>query len=239
VNGGGGYDVVYLRGSYTIDFTAGGYGASTFVGVESLQLHSATETTHANGGGTEFDYNLVWNDALLGAGQTMTINGSGLQANETMVFDGSGESNGQFRLFGGAAADTLRGGSGNDTIAGGAGADILDGNGGADTFRYHFVEESRTGAVDSIEGFTHLSDKIDLMRIDANTQIEGDQGFTFIGAAAFSVGSSAGQLRAVQTDAATNTWRVEGDVDGDGNADLVIDVIVENGQPLTGGDFFF
>jgi Ca2+-binding RTX toxin-like protein len=147
-----------------------------------------------------------------------------------------------FRLFGGAAADTITGGAGNDLIFGNAGADILNGLGGADMFRYQNVNDSTTGSVDQVIGFTHLSDAFDLTRIDANTLLEGDQAFTFIGGAAFSgngspSAASAGQLRATLSDVNTNTWRVEGDINGDGIADLIIDVVVQNGQPLTSGDF--
>ncbi|MDP8995246.1 MAG: RTX toxin, partial [Pseudomonadota bacterium] len=100
---------------------------------------------------------------------------------------------------------------------------------------------SRPVAPDRIFGFEHAIDKIDLARIDADTTAAGNQAFTFIGSAPFSGSgnASAGQLRAEQIDAAANIWRVEGDVNGDGIADLVIQVHVEAGQPLTASDFVF
>ncbi|MDB5669875.1 MAG: hypothetical protein JWO25_834, partial [Alphaproteobacteria bacterium] len=74
-------------------------------------------------------------------------------------------------------------------------------------------------------------DKIDLSFIDANTATPDiNDAFAFIGAAAFS--HVAGELRAFQS---AGQWIVEGDVNGDGIADLVIAV---NGAPtITAGDF--
>jgi hypothetical protein len=238
VDGGAGYDVLYLRGDYVIDFNDAGF-AGSLTGIESVGLVSFSDTSQAAGGDGEFDYDITWNDAMLGAGKSITFNGSRLTANETMVFDGSDETDGKFRLFGGAGNDELEGGEGNDLIFGGLGADELTGNGGSDVFRYQNVAESTSASRDEIDDFEHGIDKIDLGRIDARTFEAGDQAFTFIGSAAFtgSGNASAGQLRAFQADAATNLWRVEGDIDGDGVADLVIDVYVDAGQPLTASDF--
>ncbi len=78
-------------------------------------------------------------------------------------------------------------------------------------------------------------DKIDLSLIDANVlNGPGDDGFIFIGSAAF-VSGVAGQLRAVNN---AGIWTVEGDVNGDGVADLVILVTLPDAiTPLTGADF--
>jgi len=239
VAAGGGYDTVYLRGDYSLDFTASGAGSMT--GVESIFLGSATDGQYATGGDGEFDYRVVWHDAMLTAGAIITVNGSSLGTSESMAFDGSDEESGRFRLFGGASGDTLIGGGGGDFIHGGGGGDLLRGNGGGDAFRFYDVSESAPGAgrFDSILDFRSGLDAIDLGVIDAKTATPGDQAFTFIGSSAFAgSGGSAGQLRAERIDAATNTWKVEGDVDGDGVADLLIHVVVEAGQPLTATSFF-
>jgi len=233
VNGGNGYDGMFLRGNYTIDFNAPGY-TGLFTNIENLTLTSATDERYARGGGTEFDYSLILSDALTGAGQTLTVSGALLLATETMIVDGSLESNGALRLFGGKAADTLKGGALADVLHGNLGADSLTGNGGGDTFVYHSTAESTTGSIDQIFDFAAGSDKLDLAKVDANTLVGGDQAFTWIGSNAFggSGAASAGQLRAYQDG---NSWFVEGDTNGDGVADLVIQLVVTGS--LTQSDF--
>jgi hypothetical protein len=135
----------------------------------------------------------------------------------------------------------LIGGGGADLLAGGGAADRLTGNGGADTFRYQATSDSVVGASDQITDFTPGEDKIDVSRIDANIVAAGDQQFTFIDDDAFagSGAASAGQLRAFQLHQNGPIWRVEGDTDGNGTADLVIEVVVTGSAPLTGSDFSF
>jgi hypothetical protein len=77
-------------------------------------------------------------------------------------------------------------------------------------------------------------DKVDLNAIDARSTPTGNDPFTFIGANAFGGGGAAseGELRAYQS---SGTWYVEGDVNGDGTADLVLAVVADHS--LTGADF--
>jgi Ca2+-binding RTX toxin-like protein len=231
VNGGAGYDGMFLRGNYTIDFNAPGY-TGLFTNIENLTLTSATDERYARGGGTEFDYNLTLSNAIVNAGQTLTISGSLLLATESMVLDASQESDGLLRLFGGKASDTLKGGALNDLIHGNLGADILAGNGGADAFRYQDVAESTAASMDQILDFTAGTDRIELDRIDANAGAAGDQAFSWIGSGAFT--GTAGQLRAYEQN---GTWFVEGDTNGDSTADLVIALTLQGQTPLGAGDF--
>lgn len=234
VDGGAGYDVFYLRGDYIIDFNAAGY-SSALTNIESIALLTSQNTEFAGGGDGEFDYDITWNDTLLAAGQSITINASRLGENESLDFDGSREADGIFRLFGGAGGDFLTGGKGNDLIYGGGNGDILNGGGGNDTFRYQSTDDSRSsGNRDGIQDFS-IGDKIDLQRIDADVLTDGDQAFTFIGSGAFT--GHAGELRAVNTAGFPTAWTVYADVDGDGHEDLTILVQVIDAHPLTAADF--
>ena len=231
VNGGAGYDGMFLRGNYTINFNAPGY-TGLFTNIENLTLTSATDERYARGGGTEFDYNLTLSNAIVKAGQTLTVSGALLMASETMILDASQETDGILRLFGGSAADTLKGGALADIIHGGLGADTLAGGGGADVFRYQSVTESNALGRDHIIDFTPGADRIDLAAIDSNRSVGGDQAFAWIGSNAFS--KTAGELRATQS---SSQWIVEGDVNGDGFADFVLALTLQGPTPLGAGAF--
>ena len=102
--------------------------------------------------------------------------------------------------------DVLIGGLGNDTLIGGEGADELSGGAGADLF----VIEGN----DIITDFTSGEDSIDLSGYD----------FTYVAEGAFS--GTAGELR-------YEDGMLMGDIDGDGMADLLIDV---QGDPIVMND---
>ncbi|MEA3008532.1 MAG: uncharacterized protein QOJ91_224 [Sphingomonadales bacterium] len=235
VDGGGGYDGLFLRGNYTIDFTQAGY-AGALQNIENLTLSGAGDIRYARGGGTEFDYDIRWNDDLLAAGSTMTINGSTLGSEESLAFNGSDESDGNFRLFGGGGNDVLTGGSGADLIFGGLRGDTLTGGAGNDIFRFDSVAESNSTEADYIEDF-NSGDLVDLSRIDANVLLAGDQAFTFIGSAAFS--NTAGELRAVYVNFSLggDNWLVQGDTDGNGVSDFEVVLVINPADPITSSDF--
>jgi Ca2+-binding RTX toxin-like protein len=127
--------------------------------------------------------------------------------------------NGADTLEGGNGADTLDGGAGKDQLWGGGGADILTGGAAADRFVFKALSDSTVAARgrDTITDFKHGVDTIDLQSMDANSKVDGDQAFLFIGAQDFH--HKAGELHLVQS--AGNTV-VEGDVNGDGKADFAI-----------------
>lgn len=129
-------------------------------------------------------------------------------------------------LEGGGGNDKLYGQDGNDVLDGGEGQDRLFGGAGADVFLFRSNSDSVLGTPDEIVEFTtDHGDKIDLSPIDANVTSVGDQAFSFIGSAGFS--NAAGQLR-------YSGQFLEGDVDGNGNADFRIQL---NAQVLASTDF--
>lgn len=229
-NGGGGYDSLYLRGDYAIDFNAVGFTAA-LSGIESVTLGSSADAQFVSGGDGEFDYAIIWNDDLLSSG-TISFNGSGLGENETMSFVGTSEATATFRLWGGAGADVLHGGDGADLLFGGAGDDTLYGHGGNDIFRYHAVTESTLSLSDGIQDFAS-GDRIDLSVIDALPGTPGNDAFTFIGSAAFTLGQ-AGQVRAAPL--AGPIWLVQADINGDMLADLSISVVLSGKESIVEAD---
>lgn len=116
-------------------------------------------------------------------------------------------------LTGGFGTDRLLGGNGADEIRGRPGSDTLLGGEGTDTFIYGGLRDSREGTgVDVIEDFED-GDVIDLMRINAVRETEGDEAFTFVGDAAFS--GTAGELR-------FEDGRLEADGTGDREANFAV-----------------
>jgi Ca2+-binding RTX toxin-like protein len=223
-DGGAGSDTLGLVGSYTITFDA-----DDLVGIEKLAAYSAGNAP----GALPNTYSFTTVDANVAPGTQLVILAQSLLAGETLTFNGQAESDGRFYVRGGRGNDTITGGLGNDQIFGNLGADLLSGGGGNDVFQYVTVADSTAGARDSILDFS-AGDKINLAGIDADAGRAGNNAFTFLGAAAFT--SQAGQLRAYQAD---GRWIVEGDTDGDGTADLVIQVQTVGGHALGAADFLF
>jgi Ca2+-binding RTX toxin-like protein len=131
-------------------------------------------------------------------------------------------------ITGDAGSNALRGEAGNDTLGGGLGRDMLTGGAGNDIFDLNALAESGIGAGsrDLITDFQRGVDDIDLTDIDANTARSGDQGFSFIGTAAFR--GRAGELRYQTIDqagTADDITVVSGDIDGDGVGDFEIEFL--------------
>ncbi len=138
------------------------------------------------------------------------------------------------KLYGMTGNDRLDGGAGNDWLEGGAGQDALTGGTGADQFVFRDGDFAGANAAnaDRITDFTHGEDHIRLNFVDADSSIDGDQAFAFLGSAAFD--NHAGELRYEQISG--NTY-VEGDTNGDGVADFMIRV--DGLHTLVSGDFVF
>src|SRR5688500_8900472 len=223
VNGGAGADTPALQGDYSLSL-----GANHLTGIERLVLCSGSQ-----GGGPHVDYMLATADAAVAAGTTLIVQGKNLLSDEQLVFNGTAETDGHFIVVSGAGNDIIAGGQEADSITGGAGddqlfgrggddylfgglgADLLRGGEGHDRFYYARTADSTSAGKDQILGFQTI-DRIDLSAIDANGSAgDGDTAFAFIGSGAFT--NTAGELRATESG---GVWTVEGDVDGNGIADL-------------------
>ena len=231
VNGGGGsQNQLGIDGNY--DFSAssalGTFGGN-FSNIQTVVLYAGDPRDAANPNPNV--YHIETNDAAVAAAQTLTIYGTPVTTD--LYFDGSAETDGAFKILSGSGNDTLIGGDGNDWIYGNLGADTLTGGLGNDTFAYTAVAQSAGTAIDTITDFDS-GDLIDLSQIDADTTHTGDQAFSYIGANAF--GHHAGELR-VEFDQANNVWNVEGDVDGDGQADFILHVATAGGHQMASADF--
>jgi Ca2+-binding RTX toxin-like protein len=137
---------------------------------------------------------------------------------------------GQDRITGGQGDDKLEAFSGNDKIV------------GSDIFISRSTKESPTelwfddyvddSGQDIIFDFGRVQkDKIHLVGVDADTAVIGNQAFTFIGSQTFH--NRAGELRYEKIGTST---LVQGDVDGDGFADLSIKL--KGLHNLAKGDFY-
>jgi len=232
-------DIGYVVRANVENLTYTGTAGGGFTGNELnnvIDASSATGTVVANGAdghdkvftgsGDDTLYGGTGNDNLVaGAGNDRLNGGDGddrLQGDD-----------GNDVLIGGAGNDRITGGNGNDQLNGGAGADVLGGGGGGD--EYIFDDTSVDGSADQITNFkSSEGDKVRLRPIDADTNTAGNQDFTFVGAAAFS--NTAGEFRLEQL--ANGDWLGQGDVNGDGIADLSI-LFANPGTPITQADFIF
>jgi Ca2+-binding RTX toxin-like protein len=169
-------------------------------------------------------------DAINGLGGRDTLNGNG---GDDILDGGAGNDTlnggeGHDTLKGGLGIDTLIGGNGNDLLIGSAGRDIMTGGAGNDIFSFsaNIAEIGKATATrDQIVDFTSGDDLIDLLAIDASSAA-GDQGFTFIGSAAF---TGLGQLR-------YENGQLHGNVNGTNAADFTI-TLVNAPVSLTNADF--
>jgi Ca2+-binding RTX toxin-like protein len=202
LEGDGGNNV--LAGGAGVDMLSYAHAAA------GVSVNLALSGAQATGGAGMDTVNLFEN--LTGSGFGDTLTGSS-GANSLIGLDG---------------ADSLSGGSGNDTLAGGAGDDTL--SGGANADRFVFVDGP--AGVDTIADFSSAQlDKIDLVGLDANTTLGGDQAFVFIGAAAFH--GVAGELRFATV--AGGGVTVTGDTNGDGVADFTLNLSTVTS--VAAGDF--
>ena len=200
-----------IDGGLGLDTMVGGNGNDTYLVSQSTDIvtEALNQGTDLVKSAASFVLGLnVENLTLTGAA---IINGTGNTLNNTIIGNG--------------AANNLTGGLGHDVMTGGLGKDIFDFNAISETTK---VATTR----DFITDFTHLTDRIDLKTIDANSKVSLDQAFTFLAVKGAAFTGTAGELHYLTS--GTNTV-VEGDINGDKIADFQIQL---NGlKTLTAADF--
>ena len=165
-----------LNGLAGVDKLSGGLGNDTYV------IDNAGDVVTENiGAGTDavnssITYILTSNVEKLTLTGTAALNGTGNTLNNTLA--GNAGAN---ILNGLAGNDTLIGGAGIDTLIGGVGKDSLTGGLGNDSFDFNALTELGLGASarDVITDFVRGQDKIDLLSIDPNLAVAGNQAFKF------------------------------------------------------------
>jgi len=236
---GAGVDVVQgfemIRGSHFGDTLTGAADANLLDGLEGDDTLSGVDGNDLllGGAGADHLYGGSGDDTLSGGDDNDILIGDldyeGVGADQ--IFGGEGHDvllggdgadvlhgeNGYDQLLGGAGGDTLLGGDGIDLLDGGAGADTLVGGAGGDRFVYNDLSDSMAGQADRILDFVSGEDILDLGRIDANTTIDGNQGFVMV--QAFT--STAGQATLQYDSSQDATWFLA-DVNGDSSADFVL-----------------
>ena len=163
LKGRGGADT--LNGGDGGDFLEGGVGNDKINGNAGIDIanygDSATAVTVDLRGDTAAD-----KDTAKRGTETDTLTG----------IEGAITAGGNDRLYGDNGNNWFQGGGGKDTFTGGAGRDLYD---------YNLTSASPVGSGrDVITDFVHLQDDIDLMGIDANTTVAGNQAFRWVGTAA-------------------------------------------------------
>lgn len=128
-------------------------------------------------------------------------------------------------LVGGDGDDKLTGSKTANELAGGRGEDLLRGGKGNDEFRYMSLRDSLVGDNHDVILDFAKKDKIDLGLLDAIAGTDPNDSFLYIGSQAFH--SVAGELHFVLFNLKGNKndmTIVEGDVNGDGTADFMIEL---------------
>ena len=197
IQGGDGNDT--LEGGTGTDTLEGGSGDDLISGRNMGVVTADNGDLIRGGDGDDTIDGGAGNDRINGdAGNDLIYGGSG---NDTLYgyysYDTLIGGDGNDYLFGYSSNDSLVGGTGNDTLYGHTGRDTLDGGVGYDTFVYTSTAHSKAGSSNRDQIYfdspgTFVADVIDVSAIDADTTLDGNQAFVFIGTADF---TGPGQIR--------------------------------------------
>ena len=121
INGGAGYNTVYLNGDYSSGLTL---NDDSLINIRDLSLRG------------NHNYNITTTDDAVAAGKTLLVDASQLTTGDALMFNGSAETTGRFDFQLGSVVDsTIIGGSGDNVFNGaGSGNNTLDGGAGNDKF---------------------------------------------------------------------------------------------------------
>jgi len=144
LDGGAGNDILALQGDYDLSLRA-----DTIQNIETLTLLSGP-------------YHLKLNDGNVKAGQTLTIDGSGLSNVDPVHVNGAAETDGTLVLIGSTGADIFRLGSQANVVTGGFGIDKTTAGHGVDTFVFGGVSDSTGVFRDTISGINFNHDRLDV-----------------------------------------------------------------------------
>lgn len=230
IDGGAGNDTI--KAGADDDKVTGGDGDDTLngeAGNDTIEGGKGKDTIHGDDG-TDTLKGDDGADKLFGDGGNDTIDG-GADADEINGGDGDDTvtgGDGDDTLLGGAGKDKIDGGAGVDKITGGTGADTLTGGAGADTYIYLSKDDSGTTAdsFDIITDFDVATDKVDLAAILASDT------FDFISTEG---GAFTGTGAEVRWDKDGGKTFIEIDVDGNGTADMKIEL--DDSVDLTASNF--
>jgi Ca2+-binding RTX toxin-like protein len=227
---------------------------STDAGNDRIWAGDGNDTINA-GNGSDLIYGEGGDDKLVGGNGKDTIYGGvgndTIWGDDKKVLDTA--ENGVDALYGGSGDDVIYGGNGADWIVGGADDDVLVGGNGGDTFDFNAVWESEytygspgtftSGTPwakpwDIIVAFTSGSDRIDL----SSVPLSGPGPSQLVWRGALGTDGSAGQTDAERggPSLAHSVWTdtdrkfLYADVNGDGKADMKIQVSGVAGTDLLG-----
>ncbi|RXF69934.1 calcium-binding protein [Hansschlegelia zhihuaiae] len=219
---GGGDDK--LTGDQFGNVLGGGEGSDTLLGGAGDDTISGGGGADVLQGGEGFDTLIMGSFSGKGVNVSLANPGSqntGEGKDRISGFENLVGTFGDDKLTGDAQANRIEGEDGDDTITGGGGLDSLLGGGGADRFVFNAKSLGVDNKAEILDFEVSLGDLIDVSGIDANTLEDANQAFSFIGTGAFT--SVAGQLRWSYLGGDPNAdISIEGDTNGDGAADLFI-----------------